>query len=537
MDNIELNYNYKQHVRSGVYLNNKYYLWKMLGKGASSTVWFATDLSDPITKGYAIKIQFPTMSKAAIREKEILNDIKSRAKKMQSEGAEENIFEKLHMVEILDSFEYYPIKKNKYKLVCSVFPAYAGNLQMLLKSGGFIKGIPPATVKSIIKQILVSLAWVNKFGIVYMDLKPQNILFDAEISYYKNILELVEDSKIKELYQEKLKKPNSKSIKSKFNKVLEELIKEIERIGNILEIGDESESDEEDEEMSYCLDNLTIGKTRNIVETELPDDDENNMEEDDEVSDGEEDDLCSLSEEDHKAVQISTDREQQEADYPSKYEQWNAAKVDISEKYLFESRRILVDEEKTSTYKIPKNLKLKVFLTDFGSAKQKDKTKDVEIQTRLYRSPESILGYFINEKEEIYYNNKTDIWSLGCLAYQLLTGEDLFNPIYEIRDSSLNMDIHHLVLFYRHLGDFPESLKENSKRGKYLFNENGHISGVQMSKIKYDPNLFKKRLVNNCGIKEKEAKLFTNFLLKCLKYDPNERSDEKELLTDEWLNS
>lgn len=44
----------------------------------------------------------------------------------------------------------------------------------------------------------------------------------------------------------------------------------------------------------------------------------------------------------------------------------------------------------------------------------------LQIQTREYRSPEAII------KAEC--NHTTDIWSLACLAYEMLTNEFLFKP-------------------------------------------------------------------------------------------------------------
>jgi len=46
--------------------------------------------------------------------------------------------------------------------------------------------------------------------------------------------------------------------------------------------------------------------------------------------------------------------------------------------------------------------------------------KDTRIQTIYYTPPEIILG-------NIGYNNSVDIWTAGCILYELLTGRHLFN--------------------------------------------------------------------------------------------------------------
>ena len=42
------------------------------------------------------------------------------------------------------------------------------------------------------------------------------------------------------------------------------------------------------------------------------------------------------------------------------------------------------------------------------------------IQTRQYRAPEAILG--------AQWNSCVDIWSLGCVAFELAVGDQLFEP-------------------------------------------------------------------------------------------------------------
>ena len=42
------------------------------------------------------------------------------------------------------------------------------------------------------------------------------------------------------------------------------------------------------------------------------------------------------------------------------------------------------------------------------------------MQTRQYRAPEVIVG--------MAYTEKIDIWSVGCQAFELVTGDLLFKP-------------------------------------------------------------------------------------------------------------
>lgn len=62
-------------------------------------------------------------------------------------------------------------------------------------------------------------------------------------------------------------------------------------------------------------------------------------------------------------------------------------------------------------------------LADFGLSKSityphvKQMTK--EVQTLWYRSPEVMLG-------NVYYTTAIDVWSVGAVIYEMLTGKVLF---------------------------------------------------------------------------------------------------------------
>lgn len=68
--------------------------------------------------------------------------------------------------------------------------------------------------------------------------------------------------------------------------------------------------------------------------------------------------------------------------------------------------------------KLDRDISIKI--VDFGNACWTHKHFTDNIQTREYRSPEAILG--------MSYDTSTDIWSLACVVYELLTNEYLFKP-------------------------------------------------------------------------------------------------------------
>ena len=100
----------------------------------------------------------------------------------------------------------------------------------------------------------------------------------------------------------------------------------------------------------------------------------------------------------------------------------------------------------------------KILLTDFGSNMKFSDLDDDEIQTRYYRAPEVILG--------LKYNEKIDIWSIGCMIYELYTGEILFDPD---KDKDFSRDFHHLFLIEEICGEFPKNMIKKSPRNKEFF--------------------------------------------------------------------
>lgn len=62
-------------------------------------------------------------------------------------------------------------------------------------------------------------------------------------------------------------------------------------------------------------------------------------------------------------------------------------------------------------------------VVDFGSACMENETVYSYIQSRFYRSPEVLLG--------IPYNGAIDMWSLGCIAFEMLLGLPLFPGVSE----------------------------------------------------------------------------------------------------------
>lgn len=167
---------------------------------------------------------------------------------------------------------------------------------------------------------------------------------------------------------------------------------------------------------------------------------------------------------------------------------------------------------------------IQVKLSDFGTCQPLD-YNHYSIQTRHYRSPELILGY--------KYNCNCDIWSVGCIVYELLTGEILFNPDKHTRR---NRDRHHIYDMICLLGKIPGDLVNQSERKTDFFKNNGLLKGVDVIEYKSLDKLIIEKLVNRSDFNQTQLLLTIDFLYKILNFDPYKRFTAHNLLKHQWLN-
>ena len=147
---------------------------------------------------------------------------------------------------------------------------------------------------------------------------------------------------------------------------------------------------------------------------------------------------------------------------------------------------------------------------DFGSSCFEAERMYLYIQSRFYRAPEVIL--------DLGYDYEIDMWSLGCILYELYTGTPLFPGINEMEQ---------IYLIMEKLGTPPNFLIENSPKSGIFFDTNlrpflindeeGNIIKPGSKKIK--------DLLKDC------PETFIDFINKCLLWNPLERlTPDKALL-------
>lgn len=159
---------------------------------------------------------------------------------------------------------------------------------------------------------------------------------------------------------------------------------------------------------------------------------------------------------------------------------------------------------------------IRVKIADFGNSVFSDKKVTDDIQTRQYRSPEVILG--------ARYFSAADMWSAACLAFELATGQYLFDPQ---SGRTYNRDEDHLALMIELLGPFPhELLSRGSKTTKFFNASKGEMLNIK----KFKPTSLKQKLTDQYGMEEEEATQFSQFLLPMLEMMPERRATAKQML-------
>ncbi|KAF8902208.1 kinase-like protein [Gymnopilus junonius] len=162
-----------------------------------------------------------------------------------------------------------------------------------------------------------------------------------------------------------------------------------------------------------------------------------------------------------------------------------------------------------------------VSLTDFGHAQRVDKEPTTQtIGAYALRPPEVIL--------EANFDTKVDIWSLGCMTFELLTGRWLFSPE---SGTTWHREDDHLAKMMEVTGEtFNEKvLSMCRKRNEYFDKEGGLRRIDQMFPVPLEQAMM------NYGLPESEVGPAASFIRACLHLNPEERSSARELEIHPWL--
>merc|ERR1719253_1723276 len=153
-------------------------------------------------------------------------------------------------------------------------------------------------------------------------------------------------------------------------------------------------------------------------------------------------------------------------------------------------------------------------VADLGNACWTHKHFSDDIQTRQYRSPETIIN--------AGYDTSADVWSLACMIFELITGDYLFDPK---ASEEYPRDEDHLAPFIELLGDFPESLIKAGRRHSTFFNKRCELRHVKTLKVWPLDEV----LTTKYHMRPVEARNLASFLLPMIRLLPQDRDSARQM--------
>lgn len=158
-------------------------------------------------------------------------------------------------------------------------------------------------------------------------------------------------------------------------------------------------------------------------------------------------------------------------------------------------------------------------ISDFGkSRKRREECKEL-VQKCSYRAPEVFLGGS--------YGPAIDIWSLGCISFELMTGEQ-FSPCKD-DDTTTCSDEDHLNSFTTYLGRMDGSVFEDTQKKDDYFKGSGYMGTQKDGRLAH-------LIKHLCPLMpEDKLAVFNKFLRGCLTFDPELRYTADLALNDKFV--
>ncbi|KAK2961471.1 putative SRSF protein kinase 1 [Blattamonas nauphoetae] len=534
-------------VRIGDVYNQRYRVDQKLGWGHFSTVWFCTDIETDTHVAMKIIKSAPHYMEAAKDEIILLGQI--------TNGDPEN---KNCVVHMLDCFE---LQGPNGVHMCMVFEALGLHILSLIRQYND-EGIPLPIVKHICKQILISLNYIHSdLNIIHTDIKPENILLQWPIVFQKvkPMNEPLQQDQSTHHGSSATQQPHLASVVSVVNPrqgtlTIEDLIPagkkweqlsrdEKERLKKKFRKKRNKKRDNNPQQMAgsppergmkgrkeklpdSTTERIYINKSSHISDTKGIDSETGQF--GDRAlhsatsptsifspSDNHEIQITPLQDSNNTVLHLSPTSSSPLTHSTSPALHVSNLQNELSETSPHSSPKV------ADSFPQPTGLdKYKIKLVDFGNACWTTHHFTSNIQTRQYRSPEVIL--------RTEYDTSADIFSFGCLVFELLTGDLLFEPH---SGNGYSRDEDHIALFLELLGPVKESVIRRGKGWSEIFTPDGRLRHIH--ELNYWP--LRSVMIRKYGWKKSQAEALCDFLLPCLAFDPTKRPTAATLLQHPWL--
>ncbi|XP_061730802.1 SRSF protein kinase 2-like isoform X2 [Nerophis ophidion] len=499
-------------VEIGEIFEDRYQVVKKLGWGHFSTVWLCWDM---VKGGFvALKVvkSAETYRETALDEIKLLKCVRDSDPRDPKRDS---------IVHLIDDFR---ISRGNAQHVCMVLEVLGHQLlKWIIKSN--YTGLPLPCVKSIIRQVLQGLDYLHtKCKIIHTDIKPENILLHVDKVY---VQKMAANTKLWQMPDSTGLNVNpSGKQKKRLSTLMGRLTGVFQSIGNWSSKtsrsqlkrlmrkekkpqrrGQESDHSQIETSCAAVLSDVTTPlSTRSATcQSSLLCSDLKLRRRTLLLSDGPDSSLLSRRNLTFSLPDITKDVFLHPA-------------ADITPSPPGSS-----DCDVPFDFLLPRNAeKLLVKIADLGNACWVHKHFTEDIQTCQYRSVEVLIG--------ADYGTPADIWSTACMAFELATGDYLFDPQ---PGATFSREEDHIAHIIELLGALPSQFTLSGKKSKMFFNQKGQLRHI--SKLK--PWSLLEILLDKYEWPKDEATQFSSFLLTMLQLQPEKRATAAQCLKHPWITS